>query len=279
MDNYKILLTGRHRATIDRFFAQTDSDTTCLTSSMRRADLNNHLNMIRPDALIYCMSEETSEDMAVIKDYRSTFLRSGINLVVIGEGGDITSFQKETGNMASLTIKLPLNINDAKGKIKQLIDDKAKERRALEEQLGLVPEVKQADAEDASGTEEAKAVRKKILVVDDDAMVLKLIKGYLGDRYDIASAISGKIAYKYLESKSVDLILLDYEMPDEQGPDVFVHIRNMDSESKDAPVVFLTGVTERAKLVKALTLKPSGYVPKPIDAQKLNDVVVKLIGE
>ena len=120
--------------------------------------------------------------------------------------------------------------------------------------------------------------RKKILVIDDDPMVLKLIKGHLGEEYDIASAISGKVAYKFLENKSVDLILLDYEMPEEKGPDVYENIRRMDGSIKNVPIVFLTGVTEREKLVKALSLKPNGYLPKPINGPKLISTVSKLIG-
>lgn len=58
---------------------------------------------------------------------------------------------------------------------------------------------------------------KNILVIDDDARMLKVIKLHLHEKYDVATAISGKIALKFLETKHTDLILLDYAMPDENG--------------------------------------------------------------
>ena len=124
---------------------------------------------------------------------------------------------------------------------------------------------------------EKEADRKRILVIDDDPMVLKLVKGHLGEEYDIASAISGKIAYKFLENKKVDLILLDYEMPEENGPMVYANIRKMDSEVKNVPIVFLTGVREKEKLVTALALRPNGYLPKPINGEKLISTVSKFL--
>ena len=65
--------------------------------------------------------------------------------------------------------------------------------------------------------------RKHVLVIDDDPIMLKVVKEHLHENYDVATAISGKIAYKFLESKSTDIILLDYEMPGEDGPDVLIN--------------------------------------------------------
>lgn len=134
------------------------------------------------------------------------------------------------------------------------------------------------DAWDEQTEQESDEPRKRVLVIDDDPMVLKLIQGHLGEHYDVASAISGKVAYRFMASRSVDLILLDYEMPEENGPQVYENIRKMEGEIRNVPIVFLTGVTEREKLVKALSLKPNGYLPKPINGTKLVSTVSKLIG-
>ena len=116
-----------------------------------------------------------------------------------------------------------------------------------------------------------------ILVVDDNSMMLRLVKEHLHEKYDVATALSGKIALKFLRNKKTDLILLDYEMPDENGPAVLEKLRASDA-TKNIPVVFLTGVTESKKIKEALIMKPQSYLLKPINRERLMDTIEKLIG-
>lgn len=110
--------------------------------------------------------------------------------------------------------------------------------------------------------------KKHILVIDDDARMLKVIKLHLHEKYDVATAISGKIALKFLETKHTDLILLDYAMPDENGLVVLEKLRANPS-TKNIPVIFLTGITDRKKIQEALVMKPQGYLLKPINRKRL----------
>lgn len=119
--------------------------------------------------------------------------------------------------------------------------------------------------------------RKHVLIVDDDAMMLKLMKEYLHEKYDVATALNGKIALKFLERKQTDLILLDYEMPGENGPAVLEQLR-ASVDTRDIPVIFLTGVTEGKKIQEALALKPQSYLLKPIQRGKLMEAIQKVIG-
>lgn len=119
--------------------------------------------------------------------------------------------------------------------------------------------------------------RKHILVIDDDPRMLKTMKEQLHEDFDVATAVNGKIAMKFLENKQTDLILLDYEMPDEKGPDVLEKIRANQS-TKNVPVIFLTGVTEKEKIQKALVLQPQGYLLKPINKAKLMETIAKVMG-
>lgn len=151
-------------------------------------------------------------------------------------------------------------------------------------EAALKPKGKASAEEDASNQEMASEQEKAsvqaagsgrnkhILVVDDDPIMLKTVKEQLRDDYDVATAISGKIAMKFLERRQTDLILLDYEMPDESGPVVLEQLRSRES-TKDIPVVFLTGVSDREKITEALALKPQGYLLKPIDHDKLMDII------
>ena len=119
--------------------------------------------------------------------------------------------------------------------------------------------------------------RKHILVVDDDVRMLRLIKKYLENNYDVATAINGRVALKFLESKHTDLVLLDYEMPLDNGAAVLEKIRQ-NPKTKDLPVVFLTGVSSTEKIHEVLQMRPQGYLLKPINKQKLLFTIEKNIG-
>ena len=116
-----------------------------------------------------------------------------------------------------------------------------------------------------------------ILVVDDDVRMLRVIKEHLHKSYDVATAINGKLALKFLETKQTDLILLDYVMPEEDGPSVLRKIHE-NPMTQDLPVVFLTGMTDGNKIREALSEKPQGYLLKPIEKAKLMDTVEKILG-
>lgn len=121
------------------------------------------------------------------------------------------------------------------------------------------------------------APQKSILAVDDNAMILRNIKEMLGGRYDVAVATSGRKAFEMLEKNSYNLILLDYEMPVMSGLEVFKKMRK-NPDYSDIPVVFLTGVAERTKIMEVVELKPDGYLLKPIDSAALNQVIEDVMG-
>ena len=81
---------------------------------------------------------------------------------------------------------------------------------------------------------------------------------------------------KFLERRMTKLILLDYEMPGENGPAVREQLRANEA-TKDIPVVFLTGVTETKKIQEALMLKPQSYLLKPVNREKLLSTIESLI--
>lgn len=66
-------------------------------------------------------------------------------------------------------------------------------------------------------------------------------------------------------------------MPEENGPAVLEKLRANDA-TKDVPVIFLTGVSEREKIQEALALKPQSYLLKPVDREKLLNAITKFVG-
>ena len=120
--------------------------------------------------------------------------------------------------------------------------------------------------------EHGKHVKKKILVVDDSGIMLRNIKRWLEDKYQVILANSGAMAIKYLATNRPDLVLLDYEMPVIDGSQVLEMIRT-ETEFCDIPVIFLTGKNDKESIMKVLELKPEGYLLKSMEPQKIIDEI------
>ena len=83
--------------------------------------------------------------------------------------------------------------------------------------------------------------RRKILIVDDDPMVLKVIRSYLKDRYKVYCIRSGEEALKFFSMQIPDVVLLDYMMPGMDGEETLHAIRKLKGDSyKTLPVIVLT---------------------------------------
>lgn len=122
--------------------------------------------------------------------------------------------------------------------------------------------------------EYGKQVKKKVLVVDDSGAMLRSVKSWLGDKYNVILANSGTMAIKYLATDRPDLVLLDYEMPVIDGRQVLEMIRT-ETEFRDVPVIFLTSKNDRESIMKVMELKPEGYLLKTMEPEKIVEEVDK----
>ncbi len=110
--------------------------------------------------------------------------------------------------------------------------------------------------------------RHKILIVDDNTDALRTIRAMLQGRYQIIMANSGLKAITTIGRNRPDLILLDYEMPICDGKQTLEMLR-ADEETKNIPVIFLTGVNDRDHIEAVLKLHPAGYILKPPVPERL----------
>ena len=110
--------------------------------------------------------------------------------------------------------------------------------------------------------------KKKVLVVDDSGAMLRNVKGWLEDRYQVILANSGAMAIKYLATNRPDLVLLDYEMPVVDGRQVLEMIRT-ETEFSDVPVIFLTSKDDRESVMQVMALKPEGYLLKTMEPARI----------
>ncbi len=103
--------------------------------------------------------------------------------------------------------------------------------------------------------------KKRILIVDDDPQYAGMVRSWIEHEYQADVVTAGLKAITFLMNHKVDLILLDYEMPVCDGPRVFQMLRQ-EPDTKDIPVVFLTGVNKKEDVARVVELKPNGYLLK-----------------
>ena len=117
--------------------------------------------------------------------------------------------------------------------------------------------------------------KKHILIVDDDRTVLKMLKTALEDEYDITTMVNGVMVEKYLTAKEVNMVILDYEMPGLTGADIFRKLK-VNELTSNIPVCFLTGISDREKIMEVMSLRPHSYLLKPIDMDMLKAAITNL---
>jgi DNA-binding NtrC family response regulator len=116
-----------------------------------------------------------------------------------------------------------------------------------------------------------------ILLVDDDAVVL-----------DVGTMMLEKIGYQVLGARNsaeaveifkqsgneIDLVLLDFKLPDESGANTFKKIRAIDP---DARVIFSTGYNETQEIFELMNLGCRGMLQKPFSMEKLFAKVAEVL--
>lgn len=269
-EKYVILLTGNNRMAINEFFTYMDLNFECINTSSRYDDIINHLKYISPDVFVYCLNGESPDDIKRFVNVERKLTELNIPIIIVGNRDECDQFTKVAPTIEATFFQRPISAQKLERSIVEMLE--TKNPRQSDDAGGNSPAGEMSSAETP-----AAAARKHILIVDDDSSVLKLLKGYLAERYDVATAINGKVAMKFLETKRTDMVLLDYEMPEENGAAVLSKIRD-NAKTKHLPVVFLTGVTERGKIQEVLALKIQGYLIKPIDMEKVSSTIKGVLG-
>lgn len=106
-----------------------------------------------------------------------------------------------------------------------------------------------------------------LLVVDDDAPVLRLVRAKLQtDGYRVITATNGQEALDAFEEHGPDLIVLDVMMPVMDGLEAMRRIR----ETSNVPIILLTARTRGPDKVSGLDMGADDYVTKPFDPDELS---------
>ena len=106
-----------------------------------------------------------------------------------------------------------------------------------------------------------------LLYVEDDLIAIDSILYFIEKKFDkVFIANTGAEALEIINNNTIDIFLLDINIPDINGLQLAKKIRDMNI---DAPILFLTAHSEKEKLFKAIELKVHGYLVKPLDVSKL----------
>ena len=112
----------------------------------------------------------------------------------------------------------------------------------------------------------APAAKRRILIVDDDPILLQFIGEVLRHAgYETVSASSGAQAIAQIEAREPDLALLDITMPGMSGLELARHLNELTS----VPFMFLSAIGDGDSARQAAAYGAVGYVVKPVDAERL----------
>jgi two-component system alkaline phosphatase synthesis response regulator PhoP len=119
---------------------------------------------------------------------------------------------------------------------------------------------------------------KKILVVDDEMHILRIVKYKLESAgYQVLTALNGTEALQIARDEKPSLIFLDIMMPGINGYEVCSELKN-DPATRDIIIIMLTAKGQESDKIKGLEVGVDEYITKPFSPQDLLDRTKDLLG-
>jgi CheY-like chemotaxis protein len=123
---------------------------------------------------------------------------------------------------------------------------------------------------DAETTSQDAISPLRILVVDDDEVNLQVADGLLTQQgHQVVTATSGAKALVKLKGAKFDLVLMDMQMPEMDGPETTRRIRGSDNESSQVPILALTANSSPAHVAQCLEAGMNDHLSKPVRLDEL----------
>ncbi len=118
--------------------------------------------------------------------------------------------------------------------------------------------------------------KMRILAVDDNIVNLATLEQELKDKYEVIPMSSGRRAIKFLYRETVDLILLDVQMPVMDGIETLKEIRSLET-GLTVPVIFLTAKKDKSTVIEGTKLGIMDYVLKPFNSDDLHERIERAL--
>ena len=117
--------------------------------------------------------------------------------------------------------------------------------------------------------------RTRVLLVDDDPAVRRLLRTTLSEEFEIAEAVDGDQGIALAESFRPHLVLLDWQMPGRTGAEVLAELKQAND---DVAVIMLTAEREPRYREMAESLGADAFLTKPFSPLELLATVERLVG-
>jgi len=117
---------------------------------------------------------------------------------------------------------------------------------------------------------------KLVALVDDNPANLRIGKNVLSEMYTVATAPSAAKLFSLLENNHPAVILLDIDMPEMNGYEAIAVLKSK-PETKDIPVIFLTGLSDSREEEKGRALGAVDYITKPFEPPALIACIEKYL--
>lgn len=257
MDMKKILLIGKFSKAIENmnrilgkyFQVQLGSDEPEMVTGILKMEL--------PDLILISTSEMEEPHREIFKYIQRRC--QGIPVVCVGTGKEFEMLEDFFGEDQFHKIQRPVQM------------------KTIIERINYCLKIDSGDEETVQ-SETKQMERGKILLVDDSKIQLRMLKSMLQKEYDVEVAESCEDAMKKLQKNIPDLIFLDYDMPGVDGKETLERIR-AEKEYCQIPIVFLTGVAERKKIQEVMSMNLTAYILKPIEQERLKEVLKDIFGQ
>lgn len=121
-----------------------------------------------------------------------------------------------------------------------------------------------------------------VLVVDDNAFMRKMVRSLLNNIgvkkvYEAADGIAG---LEQIRAVAPDVIVLDWEMPLLNGPELVRIVRSPGVfPTPDIPIIMLTAYGERSRIVEAVRIGVNEFLCKPVSAKMLTDRLISILAK
>ncbi len=115
--------------------------------------------------------------------------------------------------------------------------------------------------------------RKRILIVDDEPLIIDVLSEHFKPAYDVETATNGTDALTAVLRERPDAVLLDINMPRMKGVEVLKDIKKID---ETIPAIMVTANEQVTLAADALKTGAFGYVPKPFDFRYLDHMIATI---
>ncbi len=217
---------------------------------------------IKEEDLPHIFEKFDRADISRNKSVEGTGLGLAITSGLLDAMGGSIKVESEYGRGSTFSVRIPQKISDG-------------------EPVGALMERTKAGGQSKKYQESFRAPEALILLVDDMIINHAVVRGLLKKTKVGMDAVgSGKDAIVMAQKNKYDLILMDYRMPEMDGEEALKHIREDDKGlNRDTPVVCLTADAVSGAKERYLSEGFSDYLTKPVEASKLERMVLKFLPE